>query len=82
MVRPYSNYSDYVAFQWINHKLHEIDKGSRFQAATRVSDALLEIYCTQGDPWEIIGEEFSTKRRKVSDSLEFQSSKTSSCSGV
>lgn len=82
MVRPYSNYSHCPAFQWIIQALLEIDKESRFKAARRVSDALLEIRCTQGDPWEIIGQEFSTKKKKASDSIELESSRSSSGSGV
>ena len=82
MVRPYSKYSNCPAFQWVNRTLREIDKGSRFQPATRVSDALVEIRCTQGDPWEIIGREFSTKNKKGSEGIDFESVKSSSCSGV
>ena len=82
IVRPYSHYSNCPAFQWINQTLREIDEGSSFRAATRVSDALLEIHRTQGDPWEIIGREFSSKRGKASDNIEFDSPKSSSGSAV
>jgi hypothetical protein len=46
-------------FQWINNKLGEIDNGSKFRAATRVSDALIEIRSTYAiDPWKIIARHF------------------------
>lgn len=81
-VRPYSKYYNWLAFQWINCTLKEIDEGNKFQAATRISDALLEINCTQGDPWEIIGQEFSPKKKKAFDSFEYESSKSSAGSVV
>ena len=32
-----------------------------------MADALLEINCTQGDPWEIVGQKFNTTKKKGSD---------------
>jgi hypothetical protein len=82
MVHPNSEYYNWLAFQWINRTLREIDEGNIFQAATKISDALLEIHCTQGDPWEIIGQEFSPKKKKAFDSFEYESSKSSAGSVV
>ena len=47
-------------FEWIIITLREIDEGSRYLPATRVSHALIEI--REGrvkDPWEIIASHFS-----------------------
>lgn len=66
-----------IALQWITHKLREIDKESRYKSATKVADALFEIHCTRGDPWEIIGRKFNTTNKKESDS-EFDTPRSSS----
>jgi hypothetical protein len=52
-------------FAWVINVLREMDKGSIYRAASRVSEALFEINCTQtGEFWETIGRKFAKKRNR------------------
>jgi len=41
-------------FAWVTTTLCQIDKGSKYLPATRVSNALIEIREEQFDPWDVI----------------------------
>lgn len=45
--------------QWVNGMLLEIDEGTAYRSAVKLSDALVETSVTPGgDPWEIVGKMF------------------------